>query len=155
YCVQIHYGEDYPSRVVLPFTPPRDAPLALPRLEPPAPDLSAPEFVAGHQNDRIVRELTSRKVSFESDWKKEYRLDADTRLTYTHQGVISTDADRPWLTTMRTTTRCELQRPVQSVVTIAKCLLTPFDGHVTGEILVDGELYYQGSWDKSFAADHQ
>jgi predicted acyl esterase len=155
YHLTVYFGAANPSRLEVPFMPARAIPLAAPALQPPATDLSAPEVVSSQQTDRVIHDLTSHKVSFECSWVKEFRLDAQTRLVYTHEGVISTDADRPWLSTMVTTTRCELRRPLNHVVTVAKCFLSPFDGHVVGEVYIDGESYYHCAWDKNFLTDHQ
>ena len=111
------------------------------------------------EKHQAQHELVGRVVRFETDWVEEYRVDAQTTLVTSHFGLATTDADRPWLTNVQTTTTCEIRRPIYAVKSVAKTILTPYGGHVRAEIEVDGERFYEKTWTKDYvqpggATDH-
>ena len=154
YTVEIHSGPEGPSWIEIPIVAPRPEPLAPPSLVPARNDLSPPavstgEPDSGQQYDIVHRRLDKRVASFETRQSTRYRIDDDTVLHGVHSAVVTTDADHPGATNLRTDTRFELRRPAGTVVVKVEGLLTRFSVGADAEIRIDDRTFWKRSWRKA------
>jgi putative CocE/NonD family hydrolase len=148
YTLSVHRGGDRPSCVEVPIVVSADEALPEPRFGPARTDLAPPAEARKHESHAVTRDLLGRRLSYETTSLHEHRVDADTRLVTSHHAGATTDAARPWATSLRTETAVEHRRPIGTVVTRAELLVTPFGVQVSAEVEVDGKPFYQRRWTK-------
>lgn len=152
YAMEIHRGSAAGSWLELPVVPARSVPLAMPQLQPARDDLHPADGTVpdpGERLDVVHHHLGSRTVSFETRRVSRDHVDTDTILHGDHHSTVTTDADRPWTTNLRSDSRFDLRRPTGSVSVRVRSLLTPFHVNASAEIDVDGQPFFRKSWNKT------
>ena len=153
YDMEIHSGQGEESWVQLPIVPLRSEPILRPEFEAARTDLSPPETSledpdSRQQYDIVHQRLDKRVTTFKTQQSMRNRVESGTVLYGLHSAIVTTDADRPGSTNLRTDSRFELDRPTGAVSVRVRSLLTHFNVNAKAEIKIDGELFWENSWRK-------
>ena len=151
YTMTVHSSQTGDCFIDLPVVPPAASPSTEPAFEPARIDVDIPQpQIAGRdeQFDIVHRRLDARTASFETRLVTRHLLDDGAVLRGSHWGKVSTDADRPGTTNLRTETQYELQRPSGAVSVRVQSLLTHYEIHCDAEIKLDGGKFWEMTWHK-------
>ena len=150
YTMTVHNSEAGECYIDLPVVP-HSSQAIEPVFEPARIDVGMPQTHAAgfdEQFDMVHRRLDSRSVSFETRLATRHLLDDATVLRGSHWGKVSTDADRPGTTSLRTETQYELQRPSGAVTVRVESLITHFEIQCDAQIKLDGGKFWEMTWHK-------
>jgi len=151
YRMIIHTGPEGGCHVDVPVVPPRADTIARPHFAPartnagsPQPHVSAP----GEQYDVVHHHLDARVAAFETRLATRHVLADGAILEGSHWAKVTTDADRPGTTNLRTDTRYDIRRPSGALTVLVRCVLTPFRVEAQAEAELDGQPFWHMSWQK-------
>jgi hypothetical protein len=146
--MRVYRGRTKGSVIDLPMVPPPSEATVTPNLGPARVDLAPLGLMDSRESHVVHQHLDARVLSFETKRSDASRIDGQATLTTEHHAIVSTDADRPWTTNLRTETTFVLRRPLSSVMTIVKTLVTHFSIQVSAEIDLDGQPFFRKRWHK-------
>ena len=154
YELQIHYGGKTVSGIELPIVSGEAAELPAPSLQRPDAGEVARASAGGqlHETHALHQGLVDKTAGYESRFHWEQAFDPHTTAVLDHHGIVTTDADRPWTTNLRSEVVLEHRRSGGSVVIRATLLATPFVICVDVEADLDGRSMFQRSWRKELPA---
>jgi putative CocE/NonD family hydrolase len=148
FTMRVHRAGRHTSLLDLPVVPPGAGPLVTPRLEPPRTDLGPVGLIDSRESHVVHERYDARTRSFETTRVDSSRIDDRTTLATTHRALVTTDADRPWGTHLETETAMTLERPMNTVTTRVRTLVTSFSVDVHAEVDLDGQPYFRKNWHK-------
>jgi hypothetical protein len=137
--------------IEVPVVPQSTTPSVEPNFQSPRTDvgLLQPQMAGSdEQFDIVHRRLDSRVASFETRLVTRHLLDDGAVLRSFHWGKVSTDADRPGTTNLRTETQYDLQRPSGAVTVRVQSLVTHYEIHCDAKIKLDGGKFWEKGWYK-------
>jgi hypothetical protein len=152
YDLRIYYGGRRPSRIELPIVSCEGEELPTPSLQPAPVNEVLRASVRMDERHAIRENLMDKTVSYETGFHREHNFDAETTVALDHRATATTDAARPWTTTLRAEFVFQYRRPAGSTSMRSTLLVTPFVVHVEVEADMDGRRLFRRNWDKDIHA---
>jgi hypothetical protein len=148
YTMQVFRGPQRPSRLDLPIIPPRAEDIPDPHFAPPLDTSGLADGAHSRSSHHVRRDLVNRVVSYETESSTLGAIDAQTTMADRHRVTMTTDADRPWDTSVRAASRITIQRPAAEIEIVVDAHLTPYQITLDAEIREDGRVMYRRNWTK-------
>jgi len=148
YTMQIHCAD---CTLELPVVLPRGEDFVKPSFAPARTDVDPPQLQIAdseEQFDVIHQRLDSRVAAFETRLVSKHQVKEGSVLTCSHWAKVTTDADSPGSTNLKTETCYELRHPANRVSVCVTNLLTCDTVSCQATIHLDGHLFREKNWSK-------
>ncbi|HET8630996.1 MAG TPA: CocE/NonD family hydrolase [Thermomicrobiales bacterium] len=148
YTMQVFRGSQRPSRLDLPIIPPPETEAPSPRFSPPLDTSELADGAYSQSSHQVRRDLVNRVVTYETESRTLGKIDEQTTMADHHWVTMSTDADRPWDTSVRAASSITIQRPAAETVITVDSHLTPYQITMDAKIREDGRVMFSRNWTK-------